>query len=368
MKIVKCANCKKYIHKADKCFHCGNIMKFDEVETPVIHENVVGEYSRMEFLIENKKFDEALTLAHTVIEWMPNLASIFWLRLLAKNKCLNAAELIQKGFNCEEDPDFCNALAFSTGAEHSAYYDVQCMVREAQKALKVEALRHEYHCKMKTNILQIKETIKDEVDSRKKKLFTLWTDLEETEYSMYMLEKDCELLLKEYSDDLEEAAEAAASIKTETYRLEECTAESLHKYQVEIGNIFQQSEQAKKAIERMKNQHPWVQSFNELQKKRDEQVLQIDNEISALKIYEATVQQTLDEIDQIEQRHRIAIHALEGFDFLDVANLLGKNDYNRVLRNIGMGVDVQILFPFQGWQPDIAHNASSDTAADVSGV
>jgi len=367
MKIVKCANCKKYIHKTDKCFHCGNTIKFDEVETPVIHENVVVEYSRIESLIENKKFDEALTLAHTVIEWMPNLASIFWLRLLAKNKCLNAAELIQKGFNCEEDSDFCNALAFSTGAEHSAYYDVQSMVLAAQKALKAEVLIHEYHCKMKTNILQIKENIKDEVDSRKKKLFTLWTDLEETEYSMYMLEKDCELLLKEYSDDLEEAAEAAASIKKEAYRLEECTAESLHKYQVEIGKIFQQSEQAKKAIERMKKQHPWVQSFNDLQKKRDDQVLQIDNEISALKTYEATVQQTLDEINQIERRHRIAIQALDDFDFLDVANLLGRDNYNSVLRDLGMGVDAQILVPSQGWQPNTAHNTSSDTA-DVSCV
>lgn len=364
MKIVKCAKCKKYVHKTNKCLHCGNTMGFDEVEMPAIHENAAVEYSRVESLVESRKYAEALTLSHTVIEWMPNLAGIFWLRLLAKNKCSTTAELIQKGFNCEEDADFCNALTFSTGAERSAYQDVRSVVLAAQKALKAEALNHEYHCKMKTNILQIKKTMKGEVDSRKKKLFALWAELEETEHSMYTLEKDCILLSKEHSDTLDKAAQAAASIKTETYRLEECTAESLHKYQVRIGNILQQSEQAKDAVESMKKQHPWVKSFNDLVKKRDEQVRQITNEISSLKIYEATVQQTLDEIDRIEQRHRTAIRSVEAFDFVDAANLLGKDSYNTVLRNVGLGVDIQISVSSQGWQPNTTYTAPIDDDDD----
>lgn len=362
MKIVKCAKCKKYVHKTGKCFHCGNTMGFDEVEMPVIHENAAVEYSRVESLVESKKFAEALTLSHTVIEWMPNLAGIFWLRLLAKNKCSNAAELIQKGFNCEEDSDFCNALTFSTSTERSAYQDVRIMVLDAQKTLKAEILNHEYQCKMNTNILQIKKTMKGEVDTRKKKLFALWAELEDTEQSMYTLEKDCILLSKEHSDALDKAAQVASSIKTETYRLEECTAENLHKYQIRIGNILQQSEQAKDAVESMKKQHPWVKSFNDLVKKRDEQVRQITDEISSLRIYEATVQQTLDEIDRIEQRHRTAIRAVEAFDFVDVANLLGRDSYNTVLRSIGLGVDIQISVSSQGWQPNTTY--TTPIAAD----
>lgn len=363
MKIVKCAKCKKYVHKTNMCFHCGNTMGFDEVEMPAIHENAVVEYSKVKSLVESKKFAEALTLSHTVIEWMPNLAGIFWLRLLAKNKCSNTAELIQKGFSCEEDADFCNALTFSVGAEHSAYLDVQNMILSAQKALKAEVLNHEYHCKMKTNILQIKKSMNDEVDARKKKLFSLWAELEETEHSLYTLEKDCILLSKEHSDALDKAAQAASSIKTETYRLEECTAENLHKYQIKIGNILQQSEQAKDAMESMKKQHPWVKSFNDLVKKRDEQVSQITNEISSLKIYEATVQQTLNEIDIIEQRHRTAIRAVEAFDFMDAANLLGKDSYNNVLRSIGLGVDVQISVSSQDWQPYTTYTIPIDADA-----
>lgn len=364
MKIVKCSKCKKFIHKTDKCLHCGNTMGFEETEMPVLHENAAAEYSRVKSLVEDKKFSEALTLSRSVIEWMPNLPGIFWLRLLAKNKCTNAAELIQKGFNCKEDADFCNAMAFSTGTEHNAYQDIQNIVLATQSALKAEISNHEYQCKMKTNILQIKKTMKGEVDSRKKKLFVLWAELEATEHSMYTLEKDCILLSKEHSDALDKAAQAASSIKNETYRLEECTAENLHKYQVKIGNILQQSEQAKDAVESMKKQHPWVKSFNDLIKKRDEQVRQITNEITSLKTYEATVQQTLDEIDRIEQRHRTAIRAVESFDFVDAANLLGKDSYNTVLRGIGLGVDVQITVSSQGWQTNTIYTTPVVTDDD----
>lgn len=165
MKIVKCTKCKKHLHKTGKCFYCGNTMGFSEVEMPTIHENVVAEYARVEALVESKKFAEALQLAHAVVEWMPNLAGIFWLRLLARKKCTTAIELIQKGFNCEEDADFCNAMTFATGAERKAYQDVRNIVLAAQKALRAEILSHEYQCKMKTNILQIKKTMKGEVDT-----------------------------------------------------------------------------------------------------------------------------------------------------------------------------------------------------------
>lgn len=340
MKIVKCSKCKKYIHESSECFHCGNTMGFDEVEMPKIHKNVLTEYSMVESLIKERKFAEALTLSYTVIEWMPNLASIFWLRLLAKKKCTSTAELIQKGVNCEDDADFYNALAFSIGAEHDAYLDVQGMILAIKNALRTEIFNHEYHCKMKTDILQIKKSMKEEVDSQKKSLFLLWSELEQIEYSLYVFEKDCAMLAKEHSDALDIAAQAASAIRSETYRLKECTDEDYYKYQVKINSILQQSEQSIKALENMGKQNPLVTSFNSLVKKRDEQVRQITNKISTLKTYEAKVQQTIDEIDKIEQQHRAAIHAVEAFDFLNAAKLLGEEKYNEILQSNGLCVSV----------------------------
>ena len=130
MQIVKCTKCGKYIHKAEKCFHCVNTKGFDEIASTAVHENVAQDYMHMGVLIENKKYDDAIALSYTILEWMPNLAGVFWLRLLAKNKCSSAIDLISKGFPCDEDSDFCNALAFSTGEEHSAYQDIQKVISE----------------------------------------------------------------------------------------------------------------------------------------------------------------------------------------------------------------------------------------------
>lgn len=99
-------------------------------------------------------------------------------------------------------------------------------------------------------------------------------------------------------------------------------------------------------------------------KKRDEQVRLIGAEISSLRSYEAIIQQTLDEIDRIEERHRKANRAVEAYDFLDAANLLGKDCYNKILHNIGLGIDVQTSISSQDWQPSIISASPIDDDDD----
>lgn len=337
MKIVKCPKCSKYVHQAAQCLYCGNTVGFDTILAPTIHENVAYDYSRVDYLVESKKYDDALSLSHTVIVWMHDFAGIYWLRLLAKNQCSDAAELIRKGFNCEEDADFLNALEFSSGEERSAYQDIQAMVQAVQKALRTELLEHAYKCKMETDIMQIQARIKPEMERRRQQLFSLWHELEQTEQAMYMQEKDCILLSKEYSDTLNKSSLDASQLKTEVYRLEECTAEQLHKYHVKIGSLLQQSEQAMDALKSMRSEHPWVKSFQDLIQKRDEQVRLIDQELSSLKRYGATVQKTLDEIRRIEQQHQEAILAVDAFNFRSASDLLGSMTFNTVLHNICPG-------------------------------
>lgn len=60
MKIVKCSKCNKFIHKDNKCFHCGNTVGFDNVEMPVVHENVRSEYETVNFLIETRNLPKPL--------------------------------------------------------------------------------------------------------------------------------------------------------------------------------------------------------------------------------------------------------------------------------------------------------------------
>lgn len=369
MKIVRCPKCGKYIHKAVKCFHCGNTAGFEEISGSDVHENITQEYARMDILIEDKKYDEAIALSYTILEWMPNLAGVFWFRLLARYKCSTAIDLICKGFPCYEDSDFCNALDFSVDEEHSAYEDIKETVSQIRVSLKKEISEHEYSSKSATDIMRIKKTMQGEIERRKEKLFSLWSDLEDAEHSLYALEMDCRLLMKEHQTGLEKAAQAASAIKSEAYRMEECTAEKLHSLQVRMEYVLQQSESSKDSIDSMRKQHPWVKSFSDLVTKRNEKVRLINSEISSLSSYERTVQQTISEIERIESRHKTALIAADKYDFMNAVALLGTSAFNDVLRGAGVGVSSSVsIVPgekFSSTEVDETQSGDADDEMDM---
>lgn len=362
--IVKCSKCGSYIHKANKCFHCGNTSGFDDIGEEVVHENIAQDYAHMEVLIEDKKFDEAISLSYKILEWMPNLAGVFWLRLLARNKCSTAIELISKGFPCSEDADFYNALSFSTGEEHTAYEDIKKVVSEIRTSLKKKLHDNEYRCKADTDIMHINRTMQDEINGRKQKLFTLWSDLEDTEHSLYELEMNCRLLTKEYQTCLEQAEQYAYAIKYETHQMKECTAEKLHSFQVRMGNALQLSESSKNILESMKKQHPWVKAFADLVSQRNQKEALLTSEIASLASYERAVQQTINEIEHIEGCHKAALVAIDKYDFTDAATLLGEDVFNQILSCAGVATYCSIDVSYKNCNPTSSIGATQQVETD----
>ena len=327
MKIMKCAKCGKYIHGAPLCYHCGSTGGFESFLSEAVHERAEADCARVEALIGMRKFSEALALSYQALEWIPNSPSLFWLRLLARKECVSALELISKGFPCEDDPDFCNALRASTGEEHSVYTDIQDAVRALQSGLREAITRHENRCKADTGILKLSGAMREELNARREQLFSLWSKVQETEAQMYSTELDCQLLVQEHKVALQAAAQSAASQKNETYQKTECTAEEFDAYSLKLDSLLRYSSQAKKAVD------------------------------AALKSYEARVQKMLAEIDFIEKRHDTARQALEAFDFADAAALLGSAEFNQIFRNAGLETDAAISAPSRGWTP---HAPESD--------
>ena len=68
MVIVKCLKCGSFIHQATSCYHCGNQTDFVKVEETQIHENAIEKYILMEDLINEEKFESALSLSYTILE------------------------------------------------------------------------------------------------------------------------------------------------------------------------------------------------------------------------------------------------------------------------------------------------------------
>lgn len=337
MIIMKCNKCGELMHKTNKCFSCGNTNDFDKLPIATdIHENVRDEYEKLEYLVQNGKFDEAKTLSKTVLEWMPTCSDIFWLRLLIKNQCSTDDELIRKGFSVSESADYHNAVLFGNDVQKKTYALVASKIVATQEILRKAIVEHEYSEKDSTQIVQLQDELPKEIDSRKKSLFEQWKQLETIEHEMLAIEKDCIILVQEHKDILENTTTSANNLKAKTYKMEECTYEEHHKYQIQFGELLHQSEQAKSSIDAIKKQHPWIVSYVELKVKRDSLANHIASELSSLKSYENKIQATVSEIERIEEKHKNAIKALTTFRFSEVRDLLGENKFEAALFEAGV--------------------------------
>lgn len=337
MIITRCGSCGELLHKTDKCFFCGSTTNFVKVEsTTNVHENVKEEYERLEILVKNMKFDEALELSKTILEWMPSCSDVFWLRLLSKNRCNSDEALIRKGVICEESSDYYNAVLFANDTQKKLYKSISTKIASLRDVLIRRVTEHEYFEKNRTDILQIQNTFPDEINSRKNRLYKLIEELVQVEGEVAAIEKDCLLLIDEHRMTLEKANSEAASVKAKTYKLEECYEEELHKYQTKFGELLYQSEQAKAAIDSMRKQHPWMTTYHSLIRKRDEVAAKIDNELFSLRSYENRVKSTVSEIERIETRHTEALISLTKYKFFEIRSLLGEDQLTSAYLEAGI--------------------------------
>lgn len=328
MTIIKCGKCGELIHKADKCFMCGNTADFTETNSSLsIHENVKEKYEDLERLIENGKYDEALAISKLVLEWMPSCSDVFWLRLLAKNRCNTDEELIRKGVSCEDSAEYYNAVIYASETQKKVYLNVAAKIVIVKKILTQYITENEYEEKNNTDIIQVQSDLPCEIEVRRKKMFQLWDELKQTESQMVTIEQDCLLLVNEHKYALDKTKTDANLVKNKAYKMEECSNDELHKYQIQFDSLLYQSEQAKSSIDTMKKRHSCIETYSNLIKKRDDIVSQISGEINSLKNYESQIQSTVSEIEKIEARHTAALIEVTKYNFSEIRKLLGEKRF-----------------------------------------
>lgn len=326
MIISKCKKCGKLIHNSERCFFCGNTSEFEkEYSTINIHENVKNEYEHLEQLVIKGEFDEALKLSKFILEWMPFCSDVFWLRFLAKNKCSTDEDLVRKGACCEESADYYNAVLFASKEQKNVYDNVASTISDVRDVLIEYIKEHEYIEKKNTSIIKIQSELLDEIEDYKKNILELWKSLKDIENQMMIVEKDCLLLINEYKETLEKANSKAASIKANAYKIEQCYAEDLYKYEIQFKDLLSQSEQARATISSMRVEHPCIKNYNELKEKRDYKKSQIDKEIERFKERKKSVRTVIFKVEDIEAKHTEALNSVTNYKFTEAYNLLGES-------------------------------------------
>ena len=340
MRIFKCIKCNKYIyaHESARCFYCGNTERFEEVYKVPVHEMVADDFERMEVFVEQQQFYEAFDVSDKILEWMPDVAGVFWYRLLIRKQCVSIADLLSKGVDCEEDADFYNAVRFSGEEERTIYEDIRDCMEQMKQALKCNIAKHEAEDKAKTDLIMLGKNMEQELRSRKGRLFELWSQLDKVERSMYAVEMDCRLSAEEYKLELKQAMQMSDALFEEIYDFEECDEEALHEYYVKLGSVLMLSEQAKHDINQFAEHHPKAIELAGLILKRDKINSQLNQELEALKEYEAGVQKTISSVEEIEKEHRKAKRAADKYDFTEAAAILGEEAFHQILHEIGIDV------------------------------
>ena len=339
MKIVTCSSCGKKIHLAGKCLYCGNEVNAKPEKNDIwVHENVVEEHEKLQGLLNNKAFDQVIENAELILKWMPKCAEIFWIKLLAKNRCRNDIELVRKGVSINETAEYFNAMGYGSSEEKSAYKEIGQLIEKVRTEFVKMCTHQEYEEKRNTSLLHCQSEAAFDIQRSREIVFDLWTQLKQIEHEMYCIEQDCKLLIVEHKTTLEQAKNDAAYIKNKMSKQKECTSDEAHKMEMDLQNILNQSEQSRKAIDIIKEQHPRVQKYVELTKKRNQIATQISDEISKFQAIKKKMQVAISQIEKIEDKYKNAKQYMLQYDARNMYSVIGEQKYEEVLHSAGLAI------------------------------
>ena len=306
-----------------------------EISTEVvdieIHENVRHEFAAAFNALKAGDFNETIRLSYEILEWMPNCAQVFWMRLLAFNRCKSDEELIRHGCKTTEEGDFLNAMECGSKSEKKRFSDVKAKIEVVKKALCKRIDKEKHEKLLETKIIDVRSSLNKEVMESRDRMYELWEEAQKAEAQMYTLKEQCELISLEYRNGLEEAEKQAKSLKDRIYKVERCTDDEKNTYKMKLQDIESRSTQVLKNYKEIQNRNAQVKKFKKLEKSRNELFAKIDVEFEKLNEYEQLVEKVLNVAQKIESDHNEAYRSVSEYCFEQAINVLGEQIFNDIV-------------------------------------
>ena len=336
MKIYRCNTCGKYYVNNKKCYYCGGFGEQQPAELDRLHQNVKDEYQALQEDMEQEHFEEVLKRSEKISEWAPDFPDIFLDRFMAEKKCANMEDLLIKGFDFENDANFVNAMRFSSGVQHEVYAEIQEKLKKLQEQLLKAIDLHEYQAECEVPVTETKKEVESYLDEKKKKVFSCWKEIEMTERKMQVIEQNCAMLPAEHKKTLDNAYVEIGRVSESRRGTNACTEEDLHKYQVQIGAIIQESEDAKNAIQNMKEHHPYIKEYKDLFLERKKQVDALHEELLDLRSHMIGVNIRINRLEEIREKCMSVKCAVKEYKFEKAQELLGTQRFNESVAASGI--------------------------------
>jgi archaellum component FlaC len=278
-------------------------------------------------LISSGKRDEATLrmlreLFDEVLEWQPQVSSVYWRRYLVSVGCQNDRDIIYKGVLIEGNAAYENAIRHGNEEEREAYsLLVKARVRIV-RLLEAELIKSEKSKKIGTDAQSKLAEFKTLLAKEEKQVAESIKKLENIDRAIREQAMDCSSIADEYKHALEKAHQEAVHIwrspKSEISHEEKTNWES----QLDALQRVSNAEYGK--LNQLSSSHPAFAEYARLENEQKSVCAEINSGKSKLEKIKSDIEQLVRTIAQITQEYDSALKTMHKGNYSGVEKLLSK--------------------------------------------
>lgn len=259
MRAKCCAQCghpQIFVHR---CLFCGN----NETD---FWEGV--ENQEIAKLVRSGQFEDAFNLSDQQVQCRPDEAEGYFLRLLARRKCVATEELLWKGFPPEEGADFHSALLLSEGETHEALEEIKTWMQNISKALIPMEDRYLIAFRDSLHLSEEEQRLSELGEKERAELYALYRQIEDAEGEIHRAEERCRTSLSQAAQRIAEAKKDANSAYTSMQELDSLDKQQYDFWEAKMADIGKAAKEAEAAFNAAKVRY--AQEIANPSRKREE--------------------------------------------------------------------------------------------------
>lgn len=331
---IKCKSCGEHIHIGSNfgnlCIFCGSPNEVptstDSQETHIERLSTQGEN-----YLQNKKFLEATILYDNAIELYPNVSKFYWGRLLSQNSCCNDIELLKKGVNVANEPDYSVAFHFGSETEQRCYQKVKD-VRELISGDMVSLMSSlELKEKFDTDIVNKQRNSENAMAELREQLKEQIARLDDIERKIIDFAIDSNAMLESEKKHIDYFVAQIEAVKSEVQPKSEVTSEGYDSYMATLKKYKNLCNAEWSIIQSKAN----IRASAEMKTKQTEQSKieqEIDHTIQQINQVCASLQNINISVSQIHNKYKLARTDMDKGSFSRAVSLISDGAFTALMQ------------------------------------
>lgn len=326
-----CEQCNKptdvlhYDHT--KCIHCGKSLSKKILKTS-ISSTVLTVFT----CLKERDFDKVIVLCDNYIESDDNSTSdIYWMRMLASNRCINDFELVKQGINIRNNIDKIKAYLYANELEKHTINILLRIFDDTQRCLKSELHRKKIALQKQLKMDSVQKRNTSNIFSIMTQYHNKLTELSKIEQEMMVVynclesaKRNCKSRVEQSHINMERLLETLNKISTLTVGqynihnetiLKNTTVSNFECWRLEWGNYAMHAE------------------YKELLEKHTDTLEELKMLLNGINNYQNEISSIIKEYDNIENHYQVLIDELDAYKWDNIQKFIDAEKYAEIVSN-----------------------------------